>query len=356
MKRAIALMLCLLCLTAWTPWGGAQAEGVWAAIDGGSADRVHLRAEPSAEAASLGLYFTGTLVACEAAPAAEWTKVVIGAQTGYIKTEFLRWGAALDGVAAKQPLGRVQASGWVNVRSGPSLVETAVGRLEPGDTVTVQGETATHWYYVATPDAAGYVAAAFIALTGETAPPALRAYCGELAPYGPVMTGEATFLSVSDRRMMRLGQVGADLADMAVTFSQFAMADVDADGLPEVIVKLSIGSDDYGFEILDARDGAIYGYTLVYRSLIDLKADGTFSYASGAADEGFGTLALEDGGHSIIPLACSVPEDGGVRFYQQGSAIDQARYYQLLDSQEAKPSALWYDLTDANIVMVLGWQ
>ena len=55
MKRLFVLLLAMLLMIP-----AALAESNLYYIDGRDADRVHLRAEPSAQADSLGLYFSGT--------------------------------------------------------------------------------------------------------------------------------------------------------------------------------------------------------------------------------------------------------------------------------------------------------
>ena len=81
--------------------GGACADGSdapmgTAIINGGDADRVHLREEPSASAQSLGLLFSGTEVSYYSDPGDEWVQVALpGAQygmLGYIKSEYLYTG------------------------------------------------------------------------------------------------------------------------------------------------------------------------------------------------------------------------------------------------------------------------
>lgn len=167
MKRIIVLaLLCAVCWAAWTPGAAAQSAGVHATVDGGDADRVHLRASPSAQADSKGLYFTGTQVFCPQGVSQGWTRVVAGAEEGYMMTSYLRTDGA--SVQPRQPQGVVRASGWVNLRGGPSLDAQALARLEDGDGVTILGETAGHWYYCTAGGVTGYVKADYVA-TGSAA-------------------------------------------------------------------------------------------------------------------------------------------------------------------------------------------
>ena len=164
-KRAFALLLCGLLLVAGV--GSARsitADYGTAVIDGGSADRVHLRELPSADAESLGLYFTGTQVLCASDPNDEWVFVGIGTQGGYMKSAYLRTSGS---VSSKQPRMTVNAKGWVNLREEPAQDAAVAGRLDNGDTVTLLGETSRHWCYVDAGTQLGYVMAEFLTQSDE---------------------------------------------------------------------------------------------------------------------------------------------------------------------------------------------
>lgn len=168
MKRA-ALLFFLLCVAVWVSSGIAQADTgiVSATIAGGKTDKVHLRAEPSTRAASLGLYFSGTELLCESDPTKEWTRVVIGAQDGYIKSEYLRWGEAKESVRSKQPIGIVRTKNWINVRNAPSKEAQVDNRLYDGDAVILLGETKERWSYIKIGDEYGYVMSKFLSVIEE---------------------------------------------------------------------------------------------------------------------------------------------------------------------------------------------
>lgn len=140
---------------------------------------------------------------------------------------------------------------------------------------------------------------------------------------------------------------------MPVVFAQFSVADLDADRQDEVIVKLSVNGNEYGYEVLVHRDGTVYGYELVYRSMLDLKADGTFSFASSASDAGFGTLKWMNDEYRIQPIAYSeLAGDGKVYYYHDGKVIPGELYDQLQNTQDRKTAVTWYDFTDENIEKV----
>lgn len=167
MKRAALFLVILTCIVIWTgncedAW--AQSTAVYATIDAGNSDRVHLRASPDVQANSKGLYFTGTQVNCPWGITEGWTYVCIGAEEGYIMTQYLRTGDMALSVQPEQPYGTVHTTSWVNLRSAASTDAQIIGKLYNGDQMTVWGETASHWYYGVVNGGTGYVSSAYVDL------------------------------------------------------------------------------------------------------------------------------------------------------------------------------------------------
>ena len=149
MKRLLMILLpLLLCV----PAAMAQSPDCW--IDGGNADRVHLRVEPSIEADSMGLYYTGTDVIVIGYEA-DWAWVMVGDEDGYIMMAYLTWEGAV-------PLGPWQVvdnpdSTWVNLRMKPSTQGAILSCPDNGTMVRVLGETADGWSYVLCQGVKGYI-------------------------------------------------------------------------------------------------------------------------------------------------------------------------------------------------------
>jgi len=142
---------------------------------------------------------------------------------------------------------------------------------------------------------------------------------------------------------------------------RFTQLDMDRDGISEIIVELA---EWEAFVILTFADGQVYGGEIVYRGLLGLKDDGTFTYAGGALDGGVAELIFStvdaDGsliGMGYLPLAESrMEDDDGVSYWLDGGAeeTDEAGYMAFLEAQDAKLDALWYEYTEENIIMLLG--
>ena len=149
MKRLLAILLMLLL---GVPCAWAETHVRW--IDGGNADRVHLRERSSQDAASLGLFYTGTDVIL-VEELGEWAWVMIGEMNGFIMSRYL---------ADEQPnrLGPWCVvdnphSTWVNLRMAPSMDGGIVMCPDNGTAVRILGETADGWSYVDCGGVLGYM-------------------------------------------------------------------------------------------------------------------------------------------------------------------------------------------------------
>lgn len=132
----------------------ARADTALRWIDGGNADRVHLRAAPDASADSLGLYFTGT-GAILLEERGGWAHVMLGAVEGWMMADYLS-GAYIPLMG---PGRRVENPGstWVNLRTAPSLEAAVAMRLPNGRALCLLGETADGWSYVDCDGVMGYM-------------------------------------------------------------------------------------------------------------------------------------------------------------------------------------------------------
>ena len=180
--------------------------------------------------------------------------------------------------------------------------------------------------------------------------------------YLSVLQGNTKFFSADVGQDLSLSQINqAVSADSSVTatVTKFAVIDLDRDGVQECVLKLKVNNDeDYGFMVLGYRSGKVYGYAFVYRVFNQVKADGTFSFSSGAADSGFGTISLNDTGFTMKQVTYSVSTtaaDGSVSiaYNVAQKASDKAAFDAAMAEQAAKPDVIWYSLTEGVAKAVL---
>jgi len=161
MKKLLAAFLALLMMT---PLALAETGMRW--IDGGNADRVHLRAAPSTNADSLGLYFTGT-DAILIDHAGDWAWVMIGDVEGWMHTAYL----ADTATPMRCPWYVVDnpSSTWVNLRMSPTMDGMVALCPDNGTPVRILGETADGWSYVDCDGVKGYMMTSLLSPMQEAA-------------------------------------------------------------------------------------------------------------------------------------------------------------------------------------------
>ena len=372
-KRAVSWIL-VLCFVLFANYVFAnELNTEMAVVDGKTSDRVHLRERPAIDSKSYGLYFTGTPVQSEPYTNQEWVWVSIGTQSGYMKTEFLQFGANANNVTSKQPLGVVSNNNnntWTNLRRDPSLNADVVKRLYNGDSVTVLGETVTKWYYVKSGDVYGYIKDDFLSLSGSvspgnhTSPPVPTAPPAPTSPpssgtaildaYRSVLHNNMTFTNSDTNQSMYLSQLISSFTDVSMQIPYFALVDLDRDTIPEVILRETVNGTDYGVVVLHYQDGIVYGYSLYTRGFMQLKIDGTFSYSSGAGDNGFGRMSFNRNSYTINPQAyCQTNADGSISYFVNQAPSTADAYSAALDGQERKSDASWYEFSADSVDVVI---
>jgi len=257
MKRLMAFLLMLLMLPAL-----AMAEDGYAYVSAPTSDRVHLRAMPSADSESLGLYFTGTQVQTGSAYFnTEWVCVTIGTETGYIRRDCLSQSAPLSAA----PLRYVANphSTWVHLRQAPSTQSQSLGRFDNGTAVSLLGETASGWSYVLAGGQKGYMITGMLSAASSTAP-----------TFSPVATagpepGQTMF--EADTIIVGYTSQGNYIHTYAAPNGQiicfdameehplFTEADVNFDGRADLVVFVSMGASNAYCEFF-VFDGTSYHY------------------------------------------------------------------------------------------------
>jgi len=180
--------------------------------------------------------------------------------------------------------------------------------------------------------------------------------------YKAVLQGNAEFFSVDANKNLSINQLNQAVSDdssVTATATKFAIVDLDNDGTPEVVLWLNVNSDNYyGFEVLRYQDGIIYGYTLWYRSFMDLKENGTFSFSSGAADSGFGKINFSGNSCSIDEITYSESSydsnnNMSVSYFVDHESATEEEFLSAIDRQSEAAAATWYDFTNDNIGIML---
>lgn len=264
MKKVLVLLLsAVLCLCAACALAGDYGEAV---IDAGNADRVHLREEATTESRSLGLYFTGTKVECKSSPRGDWVDVKIGRERGYIKSRYLKTGNAADRVTPRFKKGTVTAKNWGRLRAGPSTEYNFICKVNNGQTVTIMGETAEHWYYVKAGKEIGFISSSLVRMGTEAT--------GQSGP-----SGASSSSNTSDWRRTYWSWVSQN----GQASYRYSLIDVNRDSIPELAVDTGIEAD--GCRILTFSNGRLgklqtrrRGFTYIPGGNRLCNADGSMDY------------------------------------------------------------------------------
>ncbi|MED9822301.1 MAG: SH3 domain-containing protein [Christensenellales bacterium] len=246
MKRFVMLLLAVgLCMGTACALAGDYGEAV---IDGRDSSRVHLRAAPSKEAESLGLYFTGTPVECRSDPNGEWVEVKIERETGYIKSHYLRRGEAAERVKPRFKKGTVTAINWARMRAGPSTEYQFVRKVNNGANVTIMGETDEHWYYVKVGKDTGFISANLVSMGGSSGGSGTSGGTGTTGGTGT--SGGNSGTEVSWKALYRAYVQGGGSSE-----NRYSLIHVNGDSVPELAIRTA--AEASGSQILTCRAGHI---------------------------------------------------------------------------------------------------
>lgn len=167
--------------------------------------------------------------------------------------------------------------------------------------------------------------------------------------YGPVLRSEVPFTNAEDGKEIFLKD---DLGNGSNAFqtSRLALFDLDGDKAPEAVLELSRDGSPEQYVVFHKSGGKVIGYSVPYRGLEMLKADGTFQYANSSADTGvekitaFGqnSMKTETLGNT---KQGSGSNEAGLDYFLAGESVTKAAYSTFLNRQNAKNDAPWQNLS-----------
>jgi len=205
--------------------------------------------------------------------------------------------------------------------------------------------------------------------TGESSPapsdnssPSTQSDASPMSTYKSVLQNKTQFFSTDAKKNLNISQLNQAVSDddsVKVKAIKLAIADLENDEIPEVILWLDVNTNEYyGFEVLRYRDGVVYGYTLPYKSFMDLKDDGTFSFSSGTADSGFGKVKFTENGYSIDKITYSESSDNSgnnqiTSYFVNNQSASEEDFLSAINKKSDKTAVTWYDFTDENIEKLL---
>lgn len=126
--------------------------------------------------------------------------------------------------------------------------------------------------------------------------------------------------------------------------SQFAV--VDLDGVSEVVLAL----EDYsGFIILRYKENKVYGFIVSYRSMYNLKADGSFMTSSSSSDTSVSKMLFIGDTFFQDDMINSVGGTPDISYFIHDKPIDKDTFNKHLDLFDSLPDVEWHDYSNQAI-------
>lgn len=163
-----------------------------------------------------------------------------------------------------------------------------------------------------------------------------------------ILRGNAVFFSTDANQSLTISELNRAISDdssISAKVIKFAVVDLDGDSEREVVLWFEVNEYNAFFEILRQQNGQIYGDTLGYRAFHDLKHDGTFSFSSGAADNGFGWISFADMTYTVNKVGYSesaydANNELTVNYYVNGQPASESEYLSAMEEQMDKINVL----------------
>lgn len=176
-----------------------------------------------------------------------------------------------------------------------------------------------------------------------------------LEAYKAVLQDKTEFFSTDNKKKLYLKDflTNKEIYSTIFKVTHFTVLDMDGDKVPEVVLELSVGNEPAFYEVLHYMNDTVYGYLIVYRGLEGLKADGTFRYSSGAADNGLGKLKFQSDAFKTEILGESKSNRSNanliISYLINNKPVTKESFDSFMNDQFVKKDAVWYGFSQKNI-------
>ena len=166
-----------------------------------------------------------------------------------------------------------------------------------------------------------------------------------------ILSGESAFLDRDLAEGVTIQQYCESFglaSEVNVSITKYTTADMDEDGIPELLLWITINDiNDYGVLVL-RYDGGVTGYTFAYRQMADIKTDGTFHYSGGASNHGTARLKFGDFGWEYVMIGGVEETDSVTSFTWNGEAVAEDVFWVCFEAQSEKEDVEWFPYPSDN--------
>lgn len=180
-----------------------------------------------------------------------------------------------------------------------------------------------------------------------------------LEAYQAVLTNKKEFQSTDNRKSKLLNDFlsNNEVYGTTTAIDRFAVVDMDDDGVPELVLALTVENETDFTEVMRYRDGEVYGFFFGKDQIVELKNDGSYRWLSGGiTDNGYARLTFKADAaepENLAHLESRPLDDASTTFaaayYIKDETVTKERYAAFVTEQDAKPDVNWHQLTKANI-------
>lgn len=162
-----------------------------------------------------------------------------------------------------------------------------------------------------------------------------------------VAAGEEELFSVNIADVPRL----FESSDPYLKVNSFAVVDLDHDGEEEVILFV-ISAGNEGRVILRRWGNMVYAYVVDYRSMWELKTDGSYEYNMGNVNDGFARITdfTESGFEEDRYTYETGPIEGADTFVVDHKVVSENELKKAFILEHGKKKAVWLDFNEESIM------
>ena len=154
-----------------------------------------------------------------------------------------------------------------------------------------------------------------------------------------VLYNEVPFTEESGRLVYMKDYSLSETSPVYVVPDKYSFVDFDRDGTDELVAHLQ--PDFSGYLLFRLVGETVFGYELGEKSMIDLKADGTFTQSGGAGMNVHVSLYFQKFAYALTEIAYQNESAEYGEYRISGSAATQEGYQAFFKAYSNKPSAQW---------------